>query len=175
MVIGLQSTGEARTADVVAERGELLEDYVSGPRVSCHSGISCIALPTPLPHPGQSPTLLPSSPPDLPDMLDLSVTAVCKAMLMHGPMQTRFVATYQGADGVALLLNPGSSALSCPHCPLKQLASCSDVECTACLLSMHVPHLPDCTAHASGFQPYKPSVAVVCEQICNGCLAALQT
>ena len=34
VVIGLQSTGEARTADVVAERGELLEDYVSGPRVS---------------------------------------------------------------------------------------------------------------------------------------------
>ena len=33
MVIGLQSTGEARTADVVAERGELLDDYVSGPRV----------------------------------------------------------------------------------------------------------------------------------------------
>lgn len=33
VVIGLQSTGEARTADVVAERGEILEDYVSGPRV----------------------------------------------------------------------------------------------------------------------------------------------
>lgn len=33
VVIGLQSTGEARTADVVAERGELLHDYVSGPRV----------------------------------------------------------------------------------------------------------------------------------------------
>ena len=33
VVIGLQSTGEARTADVVAERGELLDDYVSGPRV----------------------------------------------------------------------------------------------------------------------------------------------
>ncbi|KAL0035121.1 hypothetical protein WJX79_001613 [Trebouxia sp. C0005] len=32
VVIGLQSTGEARTADVVAERGELLDDYVSGPR-----------------------------------------------------------------------------------------------------------------------------------------------
>ena len=34
VVIGLQSTGEARTADVVAERGEVLDDYVSGPRVS---------------------------------------------------------------------------------------------------------------------------------------------
>ena len=34
VVIGLQSTGEARTADVVAERGEILDDYVSGPRVS---------------------------------------------------------------------------------------------------------------------------------------------
>ena len=33
VVIGLQSTREARTADVVAERGELLDDYVSGPRV----------------------------------------------------------------------------------------------------------------------------------------------
>ena len=33
VVIGLQSTGEARTADVVAERGEILDDYVSGPRV----------------------------------------------------------------------------------------------------------------------------------------------
>jgi hypothetical protein len=32
-VIGLQSTGEARTADVVAERGEELDDFVSGPRV----------------------------------------------------------------------------------------------------------------------------------------------
>lgn len=170
MVIGLQSTGEARTADVVAERGELLEDYVSGPRVSSHSCVSCIALPTSPPRA----ILLPSSPPDLPDMLDLSVTAVCKAMLMHGPMQTRFVAAYQRSDGVALLLNPDSSALSCPHCPSKQLAFCSNVECTACLLSMHVPHLSDCTAHASGFQPYKPSVAVVCEQICNGCLTALQ-
>ena len=34
VVIGLQSTGEARTADIVAERGEVLDDYVSGPRVS---------------------------------------------------------------------------------------------------------------------------------------------
>lgn len=34
VVIGLQSTGEARTADVVAERGEYLDDYVSGPRVT---------------------------------------------------------------------------------------------------------------------------------------------
>lgn len=29
-VIGLQSTGEARTADVVADRGEELDDFVSG-------------------------------------------------------------------------------------------------------------------------------------------------
>ena len=34
VVIGLQSTGEARTQDVVAERGEELDDFVSGPRVS---------------------------------------------------------------------------------------------------------------------------------------------
>ncbi len=34
VVVGLQSTGEARTADVVAEKGEDLEDFVSGPRVS---------------------------------------------------------------------------------------------------------------------------------------------
>ena len=33
VVIGLQSTGEARTADIVAEKGEILDDYVSGPRV----------------------------------------------------------------------------------------------------------------------------------------------
>ena len=33
-VIGLQSTGEARTQDVVAEKGEELDDFVSGPRVS---------------------------------------------------------------------------------------------------------------------------------------------
>ena len=32
-VIGLQSTGEARTQDVVAEKGEELDDFVSGPRV----------------------------------------------------------------------------------------------------------------------------------------------
>ena len=33
VVIGLQSTGEARTADLVAERGEELDDFVSGPKV----------------------------------------------------------------------------------------------------------------------------------------------
>ncbi|KAL4432432.1 hypothetical protein ABPG77_001731 [Micractinium sp. CCAP 211/92] len=31
-VIGLQSTGEARTSDVVAEKGEELDDFVSGPK-----------------------------------------------------------------------------------------------------------------------------------------------
>lgn len=39
MVIGLQSTGEARTLDVVAERavdGEL-DDFVSGPKVTDQS------------------------------------------------------------------------------------------------------------------------------------------
>ena len=50
VVIGLQSTGEARAADVVAERGELLEDYVSGPRVSAHSCTSYLPL-SPLPCP----------------------------------------------------------------------------------------------------------------------------
>lgn len=30
VVIGLQSTGEARTADVVLEKGEELDDFVSG-------------------------------------------------------------------------------------------------------------------------------------------------
>ena len=44
VVIGLQSTGEARTADVVAERGELLDDYVSGPRVSHHACITFISI-----------------------------------------------------------------------------------------------------------------------------------
>ena len=34
VVIGLQSTGEARTADVIAERGEELDEFVSGPKVS---------------------------------------------------------------------------------------------------------------------------------------------
>ena len=34
VVIGLQSTGGARTQDVVAERGEELDDFVSGPRVN---------------------------------------------------------------------------------------------------------------------------------------------
>ena len=34
VVIGLQSTGEARTADVIAERGEELDDFVSGPKAS---------------------------------------------------------------------------------------------------------------------------------------------
>lgn len=29
-VIGLQSTGEARTADVVADKGDELDDFVSG-------------------------------------------------------------------------------------------------------------------------------------------------
>lgn len=32
IVIGLQSTGEARTADVIAERGEELDEFVSGPK-----------------------------------------------------------------------------------------------------------------------------------------------
>ena len=36
-VIGLQSTGEARTQDVVAERGEELDDFVSGPRVGSNN------------------------------------------------------------------------------------------------------------------------------------------
>ena len=35
VVIGLQSTGEARTVDVIAERGEELDDFVSGPKVPC--------------------------------------------------------------------------------------------------------------------------------------------
>lgn len=34
-VIGLQSTGEARTADVVAEKGEQLDDFVSGESPGC--------------------------------------------------------------------------------------------------------------------------------------------
>lgn len=34
VVIGLQSTGEARTADVIAEKGEELDDFVSGPKVT---------------------------------------------------------------------------------------------------------------------------------------------
>lgn len=45
VVIGLQSTGEARTADVVAERGEILDDYVSGPRVL----LTASQTPSPLP------------------------------------------------------------------------------------------------------------------------------
>ena len=45
VVIGLQSTGEARTADVVAERGEVLDDYVSGPRVRT---LFCLTPPLPL-------------------------------------------------------------------------------------------------------------------------------
>ena len=32
VVIGLQSTGEARTGDVIAEKGEELDDFVSGPK-----------------------------------------------------------------------------------------------------------------------------------------------
>ena len=36
-VIGLQSTGEARTADVVAEKGEQLDDFVSGEQHICWS------------------------------------------------------------------------------------------------------------------------------------------
>lgn len=37
MVIGLQSTGEARTIDVVNERGidGELDDFISGPKVLC--------------------------------------------------------------------------------------------------------------------------------------------
>ena len=32
MVIGLQSTGEARTSEAVFERGEELDEFVSGPK-----------------------------------------------------------------------------------------------------------------------------------------------
>ncbi len=39
VVIGLQSTGEARTADVIAERGEELDDFVSGPKVGLRKPI----------------------------------------------------------------------------------------------------------------------------------------
>lgn len=44
VVVGLQSTGDARTADVVAEKGEVLDDYVSGPRVShaCSLKFPCL-------------------------------------------------------------------------------------------------------------------------------------
>lgn len=41
VVVGLQSTGDARTADVVAERGEVLDDYVSGPRVGHACSLEC--------------------------------------------------------------------------------------------------------------------------------------
>ena len=49
VVIGLQSTGEARTADVIAERGEELDEFVSGPKVSplglvVASSHSCMAV-----------------------------------------------------------------------------------------------------------------------------------
>lgn len=40
-VIGLQSTGESRTADVVAERGEELDDFVSGPKVLHKTSTFC--------------------------------------------------------------------------------------------------------------------------------------
>ena len=44
VVIGLQSTGEARTADVISQQGEELDDFVSGPKVGgcCHP---CAAAP----------------------------------------------------------------------------------------------------------------------------------
>ena len=45
VVVGLQSTGEARTADVVAEKGEDLDDFVSGPRVSCCRSCGQLDLP----------------------------------------------------------------------------------------------------------------------------------
>lgn len=40
VVIGLQSTGEARTADLVAERGEELDDFISGPKVMAAVALS---------------------------------------------------------------------------------------------------------------------------------------
>ena len=42
VVIGLQSTGEARTADVVSEKGEELDDFVSGPRVRVLAGMMLV-------------------------------------------------------------------------------------------------------------------------------------
>lgn len=33
VVIGLQTTGEARTAELVSEQGSELDDFVSGPKV----------------------------------------------------------------------------------------------------------------------------------------------
>ena len=44
VVIGLQSTGDARTVEAVAERavdGEL-DDFVSGPKVSHVSALTCL-------------------------------------------------------------------------------------------------------------------------------------
>ena len=48
VVIGLQSTGEARTVDVIAERGEELDDFVSGPKVLPLTTALPLALFTPL-------------------------------------------------------------------------------------------------------------------------------
>jgi hypothetical protein len=48
-VVGLQSTGEARTADVVADKGEELDDFVSGAcllppaGLLCHCSVACCA------------------------------------------------------------------------------------------------------------------------------------
>jgi hypothetical protein len=48
-VIGLQSTGEARTADVVADKGDELDDFVSGApaclwwQACCGSAGACLA------------------------------------------------------------------------------------------------------------------------------------
>ena len=42
VVIGLQSTGEARTADVIAERGEELDDFVSGPKVGLQNAVDML-------------------------------------------------------------------------------------------------------------------------------------
>lgn len=39
VVIGLQSTGEARTADAVAKQGDDLDDFVSSPKVPTAIGM----------------------------------------------------------------------------------------------------------------------------------------
>ena len=49
VVIGLQSTGEARTVDVIAERGEELDDFVSGPKVLSLTTALSLAPSTPMP------------------------------------------------------------------------------------------------------------------------------
>ncbi len=67
VVIGLQTTGEARTAELVSEQGSELDDFVSGPKVTALAPPPDVALTF------KSQSTPPPPPPPLPSLQGVSL------------------------------------------------------------------------------------------------------